>query len=216
MYTEDQLAPISALQHLIYCPRQCALIHLERQWAENRLTVQGRHLHEKAHDVKRGETRPGMRIARGLSLRSYQLGLTGQADVVEFHEPPDGSPFILPIEYKRGKPKKHDADSVQLCAQAMCLEEMLHMPIGQGCLFYGKTHRRQDVLLNEALRRRTVEIARAFHDMLASGVTPAAQYSKEKCDRCSLVSICMPRMLRQRKTASAMFNQSLDLALEAL
>ena len=124
MFTDDQLLPISALQHLLFCPRQCALIHLEQAWAENFLTADGRLLHEKAHDGP-DESRAGIRTTRGMSVRSLRLGLSGQCDVVEFHA--DGQ--VLPVEYKRGKPKSHRADEVQLCAQALCLEEMLASPL---------------------------------------------------------------------------------------
>jgi len=142
MYTEDQLLPLSALQHWVFCPRQCGLIHIEQTWDENRLTAQGRQLHERVHEAE-DENRPGVRIVRGLRIHSYRLGLIGQADVVEFHQSQAGieltgadglwQPF--PVEYKRGKPKKNGCDEVQLCAQAMCLEEMLEINIDQGALF---------------------------------------------------------------------------------
>ena len=127
MYTEDQLIPISALQHWLYCPRQCALIHLEQAWEENRFTAEGKVMHARAHDAP-DESRPGVRITRGLPVRSLRLGLSGQCDVVEFH----AGGRILPVEYKRGRPKAHRADEVQLCAQALCLEEMLGAVIPGG------------------------------------------------------------------------------------
>ena len=141
MYSENQLLPISALQHLIFCERQCALIHVEQLWAENVLTVEGRQLHEKA-DKGKSETAGKIRIARSLWLKSDQLGLIGQADIVEFHD--DGA--VIPVEYKRGKPKKDDSDRVQICAQAMCLEEMKNVSIPVAYLFYGKQQRRTCLL----------------------------------------------------------------------
>lgn len=199
-FTEDDLLPISALQHLLFCERQCALIHIEGLWAENRLTVEGRHLHDKAHEG-RSETRSGVRIVRGLALRSFRLGLVGKADVVEFHaesDTPDGRPF--PVEYKRGRPKKHNADKVQLCAQALCLEEMLGTPVPAGALFYGRTRRRLDVPFDEALRRLTQDTAGRLHALIASRRTPAA-VREPKCERCSLLHLCLPEAMGPRRSA---------------
>lgn len=218
-FAEADLLPISALQHLIYCERQCALIHNERLWAENRLTVEGRQLHEKTHDPTRGETRPGVRITRGLPMRSLRLGIVGQADVVEFHEPDDSSspapPRIVPVEYKRGRPKKHDADKVQLCAQALCLEEMLNLStlIDEGALYYGKTRRRQSVLLDQSMRGRTLNAIHRLHELIESRQTPPARYEKSKCDRCSLRNQCMPQLLRPRRTAERVFEELLSSSL---
>lgn len=191
MFAEDDLLPISALQHLLYCPRQCALIHLEQLWAENSLTIQGRHLHERA-DSGRSDLRRGVRTSRSLPLRSLRLGLIGKADAVEWIEEPAGR-RCFPVEYKRGKPKPHDADRVQLCAQALCLEEMLGIPVPAGALFYGRTRRRTDVMFDEPLRALTERTVRRLHELIASGRTPAAEYEKRKCDRCSLIHLCMPR-----------------------
>lgn len=150
MFAEADLIPISALQHWAFCPRQCGLIHLEGLWAENRLTAEGKVLHDQAHNGA-GESRGRLRIERGLALRSLSLGLTGKADVVEFHREAWGwQPF--PVEYKRGRPKSHDADRLQLCAQAVCLEEMLQVAVPHGALFYGATRRRQEVDFDERLR----------------------------------------------------------------
>jgi CRISPR-associated exonuclease Cas4 len=192
MYSEDDLLPISALQHLAFCERQWALIHLEQQWVENRLTAEGRQLHERA-DGGHHQTREGVRICRGLHLRSLRLGLTGKADVVEFH--PDGAgdnmrPF--PIEYKRGRPKPDHRDEVQLCAQALCLEEMLNLEIAGGALFYGQPRRRTNVPFDAVLRAETESLAARLHELNASRVTPKAKCEK-KCDSCSLYSICLPR-----------------------
>ncbi len=195
MYDDDDLLPISALQHLVFCQRQWALIHLEGQWAENRLTVQGRHLHERA-DTAGHQTRGDVRTARALRLCSYRLGLTGQADVVEFHA--GGQPF--PVEYKRGKPKPDDCDEVQLCAQALCLEEMLGVSVPAGALFYGQPRRRQEVRFDMPLRRRVEDLARRLHELTRSGVTPPAQYEK-KCRNCSLVDVCLPKATAGRHSA---------------
>jgi CRISPR-associated exonuclease Cas4 len=214
MYPEDDLLPISALQHLLYCERQCALIHVERAWAENALTVQGRNLHARA-DKGRGESRPGLRLGRGLPLRSVRLGLFGKADVVEFrpaHD--DGRASIpFPVEYKRGRPKSHDADRVQLCAQGLCLEEMLGVAVPAGALFYGKTRRREDVSFDRALRELTEHAARRLHDLLASGRTPPAIYDEKKCDRCSLIGQCMPKSTGGSRSAAGYLTRSLAQAI---
>ena len=186
MYSEDELLPISALQHLLFCERQCALIHIERIWSENILTAEGRILHEKA-DAGEPECRAGVRILRGLNLRSYKLGLSGIADVVEFA--PEG---ILPVEYKHGRPKTVDCDRVQLCAQALCLEEMLDTHVPSGALFYGKIRRREEVAFNNELRRLTYEAACRLHELFESGRTPPAVY-KPICEQCSLIEICLPK-----------------------
>lgn len=189
---EPDLLPLSALQHLLYCERQCALIHLEQAWAENRFTAEGRNLHQNAHDGP-SESRPGIRITRGIHVASLRLGISGQCDVVEFHA--DGT--VLPVEYKRGKPKAHRADEVQVCAQAMCLEEMLGLPertIARACLYYGEHRRRHDVFVSEELRALTVSLADALHRLIDSRVTPAAAYASAKCDACSLIDLCQPKI----------------------
>jgi CRISPR-associated exonuclease Cas4 len=190
LFTEDDLLPLSALQHLLFCERQAALIHLERLWAENPLTVEGRQLHERV-DGAVGESRGDVRLARALPLRSLRLGLVGKADLVELHHVPDGAWRPFPVEYKRGRPKLHHADWVQLCAQALCLEEMLGTPVPAGALFYGQTRRRQDVRFTDDLRRETGEAAARLHRLLDSGVTPQP-VREPKCDRCSLIDLCLP------------------------
>ncbi len=209
MYSEDDFLPISALQHLEFCPRQCGLIHLEGLWSENRLTAEGRSMHDKAHEVHT-ESRPGIRIARSLRLHSFTLGLSGQADVVEFHELPEGSvggvPLEgsrkqwqpMPVEYKHGSPKTSHCDILQLCAQALCLEEMLGAKIENGALFYGKPRRRQEVMFSDGLRRETEELATRLHELVKSGRTPTAKYEK-KCDSCSLLALCMPKVTGAKK-----------------
>lgn len=229
MFSEDSLLPLSALQHLLYCPRQCALIHVERLWSENRYTLEGRHLHQKA-DAGKGERRGGskadaangrrgdaaklpageLHITRGMPLRSFQLGLSGKADVVEFHSaPPDQTapypdmpspphpvtsplPVPFPVEYKRGKPKKDRSDEVQLCAQGLCLEEMLGVAVPGGAIFYGRTRRRVPIVFDEELRRVTLGTIDRLHAMIDGDVTPAAVYEKKKCGKCSLKNLCLP------------------------
>jgi len=190
MFDEADLLPLSALQHLLFCERQCALIHVEQVWADNRLTVEGTHLHEQA-DSGVQESRGDLRIARALPLRSLRLGLSGRSDVVEFHQVGESVWRPFPVEYKRGRPKSHRADEVQLCAQALCLEEMLDVAVPAGALFYGETRRRLDVPFDAELRRITEEAAERLHRLIAAGITPTAA-REPKCDQCSLLEICMP------------------------
>ena len=190
--SEDELAPISALQHMLYCPRQCALIHVERQWADNRFTAEGRVLHRRA-DSGGGEHRSGVRIHRSVPLRSLRLGVFGVADVVEMRD--DGRPY--PVEYKRGRPKAHRADEVQLCAQAVCLEEMLKKPVPEGALFYGRSRRRETIAFGAELRALTKRVAADTRRMLAAGKTPPPEYAARKCEACSLKEICQPRRPRK-------------------
>jgi len=213
VYTEDELLPISALQHLAFCERQWALIHLEGVWEENRLTAEGRVLHDRA-DEPETEVRGNTRIARGLRLRSLRLGRAGKADVVEFHRlskadekaaSESGSPEAralegvpglwkpLIVEYKRGKPKLDRCDEVQLCAQALCLEEMLAVSIPSGCFFYGEPRRRYDVVFDGALRTETEELTARLHELNRAGETPPAEYS-QKCRSCSLMGQCLPKV----------------------
>jgi CRISPR-associated exonuclease Cas4 len=215
MYEDDALLPISALQHLLFCERQCALIHIEGLWAENRLTVEGQNLHRKAHDGP-DETRDGVRIARGLRLRSLRLGLTGQADVVEFTV--DGgsaaSRRAFPVEYKRGRPKSHRADEVQLCAQAICLEEMLGVVVPAGALFYGETRRRTDIVFDDSLRALTEETCIRLHALIRSGRTPRA-VREPKCDHCSLLELCLPDIVGSGTGATRYVERALADSLAA-
>lgn len=188
---DDSLIPISALQHFIFCPRQCALIHIERIWNENYFTAAGRVMHENAHS-KQSSSINGVRIARSLQVKSKKLGLFGETDIVEFHKTENGIK-IFPVEYKLGKPKEHDADAIQLCAQAMCLEEMLDSQITCGALFYGKLKHRTDVIFDADLRNKTINAANALHEFLAAGNTPKAEYSNKKCSACSFLEMCRPQ-----------------------
>jgi CRISPR-associated exonuclease Cas4 len=214
MYTEDDLLPISALQHLLFCERQCALIHVEQVWADNRLTVEGNLLHQKAHDGP-DESRPGVRIVRGLELRSLRLGLTGRADVVEFHDiaAPDGgrTRLVQPVEYKRGRAKRDDCDRVQLCAQAMCLEEMLHVDVPRGALFYGRPRRREVVNIDARLRDLTEQTAARLHKLIHKCQTPTVR-QQPKCKRCSLLHACMPGATGPRRSIADYMQRALTRA----
>lgn len=195
MFDEDSLLPLSALQHLAFCERQWGLIHLEQAWSENRLTAEGRVLHERVHEAE-SESRGGLRIARGLRLRSLRLGLAGIADVVEFHRSDEGwIPF--PVEYKRGAPKSDRCDAIQLCAQAMCLEEMLQVTVYRGALFYGMPRRRQEVAIDAALRAETETLAVRMHALYSKGTTPAP-LPRPACRNCSLVGLCLPKVATRR------------------
>jgi len=191
MYKEDELCLISALQHFVFCPRQCALIHIEQVWSENHLTAAGRIMHERVHSGG-NESRGDVRIARAVHLRSLQLGLVGIADVVEFHRFYRDRWQPFPVEYKRGKPKPDHCDAIQLCAQAMCLEEMLSTSVPAGALFYGRTRRRFDVTFDDNLRRETEETSDAVRRLITSNVTPPPVYTK-KCYNCSIIGECMPK-----------------------
>lgn len=205
MFDEDRLLPLSALQHWLYCPRQCGLIHLEQVWAENKFTAEGQVLHQKAHDGA-DESKGGLRITRSMSVRSLVIGISGQCDIVEFRA--DGS--VVPVEYKRGKPKSHRADEVQLCAQALCLEEMLNVTISRGFLFYGESRRRSEVEFNLDLRQLVAGTAAALHEMIDSRETPLAEYLAKRCDACSLIELCQPKAMRFKRGAQAWFTASLE------
>jgi CRISPR-associated exonuclease Cas4 len=192
---EDALVPISALQHQLFCPRQCALIHIEQQWAEDAATAEGRIIHERV-DGGRPDRQRGVRTVRGMSIRSWSLGVTGKADAVELHgAPPVVRPY--PVEYKRGRPKAHRADEVQLCAQAICLEEMFGVAVPEGALFYGELRRRTLVAFDESLRELTAETAAAVRTTLAAGRTPPPVH-KPACARCSLEPLCRPKAIAGR------------------
>lgn len=205
---DDDLIPISALQHYVYCSRQCALIHLEQAWAENRETAEGRLLHARA-DQPIAERRRGVRTVTAMPLTHRGLGLVGVADAVEFHREDDGE-RACPIEYKRGRPKAHSADEIQLCAQALCLEAMLDRPVPVGALFYGKTRRRKDVHFDPALRALTVDTAKAVRAMLVAGRTPTASYEPRRCDACSLIDLCQPRLLARGDGIAAWLKARLE------
>jgi CRISPR-associated exonuclease Cas4 len=202
----DDLIPISALQHYHFCRRQCALIHIEQQWEENLFTAEGRVMHDKVHEQFQG-MRKNVIVERDVSLVCHRLGLTGKADMVEFHLTGNGCRMPFPVEYKRGKPKKDDCDRVQLCAQALCLEEMLSVRIDEGALYYGKTHHRHDVRFDEQLRTETENLVLKIRGFLDAGMTPMPEYSV-KCDRCSFLAVCMPKPVESGKKVSEYIRES--------
>ncbi|WP_078706686.1 CRISPR-associated protein Cas4 [Consotaella salsifontis] len=197
---EEQPIPLSALQHAVYCLRQAALIHLERMWADNRFTAEGDVLHLAAD-------RPGQRRVRGvrrvsaLPIASRRLAIAGVADMVEFHFGPDGRETPLPVEYKRGKPKAHRADEVQLCAQALCLEEMCGVAVPEGALFYGETKRRVAVAFDPELRALTERTIGEFAAVFANRATPPPTPQKSRCRACSLAELCRPQAIARSASA---------------
>ncbi|HXK69431.1 MAG TPA: CRISPR-associated protein Cas4 [Thermoanaerobaculia bacterium] len=214
LFSEADLLPLSGIQHMAFCPRRAALIHMEGVWEENMMTAEGRIFHERVHKVGH-ESRGEIRIAFSLPCRSLRLGLSGKLDVVEFRKIKDPideldtkrgavlgdvdgwwAPF--PIEYKRGKKKHELSFEIQLCAQTICLEEMLHVEIPSGAIYYGKSARRQEVIFTSGLHEKTEDIALRYHELIASGQTPLPSYSK-KCSFCSLFDKCMPKVTGSKK-----------------
>lgn len=190
-WAEEDLVPISALQHYVYCPRQCALIHVEQVWSENVFTLRGRRAHERVDDPGHRQRKDGNRL-RALSLWSERLGLVGRADMVIFAD--GGMPY--PVEHKVGARRAGHADEVQLCAQAFCLEEMFDRPVPEGALFYGKTRRRRVVAFDAALRRDTEAVIASTRALLHQTRLPEP-VADDRCRRCSLLEACMP-FARQR------------------
>lgn len=197
-YSEDDLIMLSALAHFSYCPRRCALIHIEQTWEENRFTAEGRILHERVHESG-DESRGSVRIARGVPLRSLRLGLVGVADVVEFRREGKGIWQPFPVEYKRGKPKPDHSDIMQLCGQCVCLEEMLNVSVPKGALFYGKTRRRHDVSFDAGIRAELENTVSQVRELLETRRTPDPVYTK-KCDNCSVQSECLPKTIGRHKS----------------
>ena len=201
---DDDLIMISALQHYSYCPRQCALIHIEQVWHENVFTMEGRLLHGRAH-LPGTERRPDKKKAYGTPVRCLQYGITGRTDVIEF----DDSGSVIPIEYKRGRPKKGKMDVIQLCAQAFCLEEMLSVSADKGYLFYGKKRRREEVIFDDTLREKTVETIEAVRRFLENERTPASVWEQSKCRRCSLINQCLPQTAGNGKSVETYLKRML-------
>jgi len=210
----DDLLLLSGIQHMAFCERQWALIHIEQVWAENVRTVEGKHLHERADDPFFDETRKNLRIVRSMPVISQRLGLRGVADVVEFYQSEtiiEGRTCALkdragwwqpvPVEYKRGKPKPDQRDAVQVCAQAMALEEMLGVSIPEGAVFYEQVRRREALAIDESLRTYTTKLVMRMHELVRQGITPKAPKGKH-CSQCSLVEQCQPQwMLKHRSVA---------------
>lgn len=208
MKQKDEYLQLSGLQHFSFCRRQWALIHLENQWNENLRTVEGNLFHNRAHDEQQRERRDDTLILRGLPIVSHTLGLSGQCDVLEFHASPKGVPLRgeeglwipFPVEYKRGAPKENSADQLQLCAQAICLEEMLCCSIPKGALFYGETRRRTAVLFTEELREKVRLTVAEMHQMFRRGYTPKVRPTKS-CNACSLKELCLPVLMRKKNVS---------------
>ena len=217
IYFEDDLIPVSALADFAFCERRAALHFIERVWEDNVMTAEGTILHERVDDESASEVRGNIRIARSVWLRSLILGLVGKADMVEFHKTETGGVKLegvlglwlpFPVEYKRGYLRHELSFAIQLCAQAICLEEMLGGHIPAGAIFYGKTRRRMDIIFDKALRAETENAARKVHDLIESGITPKAEYSK-KCKQCSLLNLCIPKV---RRNASNYLMKAVDSA----
>lgn len=189
VWDEAAIVPLSALEHYAYCPRQCALIHIEQVFEDNVYTVRGQALHERV-DEMHTELEGCVRYEYAMPLWSVQLGLIGRADVVGFL--PDGTPF--PIEYKSGKRKVKYHDDVQLCAQALCLEEMLGCAVPKGAIYYHSSRRRREVIFTESLRELTLHIIEATRQMLQAGITPPP-VNDARCPDCSLIRLCMPDLI---------------------
>ncbi len=216
-YTPEELLPLSGIQHFVFCRRQWALIYIERQWQENVLTAEGRLLHQRVDDPFFTETRQGVVTARAVPVASYRLGLIGVCDVVEFSRSLQGTELAgrdglyqpAPVEYKRGREKPNPSDEAQLCAQAMCLEEMLAVDIPLGYLFYGATRRRVEVELNAELRELVQRMADEMHAYFHRGYTPRVKPSKA-CRSCSLADICLPELQGNNLAASAYIRQQIE------
>lgn len=202
-YKEDDFLLLSGIQHFIFCKRQWALIHIEQQWQENLRTIEGEILHEKTHDNTIKEKRGDLIVTRGMAVFSRQLGVTGACDVVELHKAADGVNIFgrdgtykpIPVEYKRGKPKEDESDVLQLCAQAMCLEEMLLCEIPEAFLFYGETKHRLKIILDDDLRGHVKAIFKEMHEIYDRRHTPKVKPAKS-CKACSLTEICMPKLCK--------------------
>lgn len=207
-YREEDFLLLSGIQHYAFCPRQWALIHIEQQWEENYFTVMGNIMHENAHDKDFVEKRKNVVITRGMPVFSRTMGVRGDCDVVEFHLDKAGIPLNryegtyqpVPVEYKRGKPKEHDADVLQLCAQAVCLEEMLVCQVPKGYLYYGETKRRLEVLFDEELRKKVVDCFETMHRLFEKNHTPKVKTTKA-CKACSLSEVCFPKLNKKLSVA---------------
>ena len=204
-YAEEDYLQLSGLQHFLFCRRQWALIHIETLWAENLRTVEGTLLHTRTHNEALTEKRGSTLITRGMRVFSRQLGVTGQCDVLEFHQNKDGVTLSgwegqwlpFPVEYKRGEPKANNCDAAQLCGQAMCLEDMLCCHIPCGALFYGETKRRQAIEFTQSLRAEVAASLLEMHAMYQRGYTPKGKPGKA-CNACSLKELCLPGLTKVR------------------
>ena len=206
MYAEDDYLMLSGIQHFAFCRRQWAMIHIEQQWAENYRTTAGELMHKKAHDEGAFEKRGNILTVRGLRISSHELGVSGQCDVVEFHQAEcgvtlygyDGNWNPVPVEYKHGKPKENNSDELQLCAQAICLEEMFQTVIPEGYLFYGENRRRSHVGFTEGLREEVKNMTKEMHELFQRGHTPNVKPTKQ-CKACSLENLCVQKLQKTMK-----------------
>lgn len=216
-YTADELLPLSGIQHFLFCRRQWALIHIEQQWQENVLTAEGRIMHQRADDPFFTETRNGVITGRAVPIASYRLGLSGICDVVEFTASREGVKLPkrdglyapAPIEYKRGKEKHDHSDEAQLCAQAMCLEEMLSTNIPRGFMFYGQTRHRVEIEFTMELRTLVKNMSDEMHNYFARGYTPRVKPFKG-CRACSLADVCLPELQGKVIAASKYIEKQLE------
>ncbi len=208
-YEESDFLQLSGLQHFKFCRRRWALIHIEQQWAENFRTMDGALMHENAHDSDFRESRGELFITRGVSVFSSALGVSGQCDVLEYHRGSTGIPIRgkeglwqpYPVEYKRGRPREDTGDTLQLCGQAMCLEEMLCCDIPEGAVYYGEIRRRVSVPFTEELRDQVRELLAQMHDLYRRGYTPKVRPDKS-CNACSLKELCLPKLMKSRSVAA--------------
>ncbi len=206
MYSEEDYLMLSGIQHFAFCRRQWAIIHIEQQWAENYRTTAGELMHKKAHDEGSFEKRGNLLIVRGLRISSHELGVSGQCDVVEFHKNErgielfgyDGKWQPVPVEYKRGTPKGNNVDELQLCAQAICLEEMFQTSIPDGYLYYGENRRRSYVEFTDNLREEVKKMTKEMHELFRRGYTPKVKPTKQ-CKACSLENLCVPKIQKTMK-----------------
>jgi CRISPR-associated exonuclease Cas4 len=220
-YKEEDFLLLSGIQHFSFCKRQWALIHIEQQWQENLRTIEGEILHEKTHDDSIKEKRGDLIVSRGMAIFSRTLGVTGTCDVVELHKSSDGINIFgregtykpVPVEYKRGKPKEDESDVMQLCAQAMCLEEMLLCEIPEAFLFYGETKRRLKIILDDELRQRVKTIFKEMHELYYKRYTPKVKISKS-CKACSLAELCMPSLCKNPSTIKYISKNLLEMEAE--
>lgn len=195
------VVPVSALRHYTFCPRRCALQYVEQTWADNRFTIEGDALHERV-DTAGYEERPGVRVVRALPIFSDRLGLSGRADVVEFVHGADGRDHPSPVEYKRGARRLHDQADLQLCAQALCLEEMFGVSVDRGSIYFGDSRRRREVAFSPELRERVAVTAGAVRALMREARTPPARHGAW-CDGCSLQPACIPTVTEGNDRSAA-------------
>lgn len=210
MYNEEDYLQLSGIQHFSFCRRQWALIHIEKQWAENPLTAEGQIIHSRVHDASATELRNGLLTVRALPIHSAALGISGECDAVEFIQTEDGVSLhgreglwtVRPVEYKRGRSKTSDCDRLQVTAQALCLEEMFSCRIDSACLFYYETRRREKIEIDNELREQVCKMLTEMHKLYQAGHTPRVKPSKA-CANCSLSELCLPVLMKQEDRSVA-------------